>query len=177
VSLTQLNDRTTALEKLTRTPDHANVPDPKKISAMAAQLVELTDAIGSSKHLCHDKKKILTDLKGGLLNRKFSLSREGPFAGSEIVYRTIVEAKSKETEAFLRAKENPHFARVIKIRKLPPEQAESQKRMRATIDVSQSPTYLFCAQMLRTALDELDGVMKSVRDVINGTSQGKSSSK
>lgn len=50
--------------------------------------------------------------------------------------KTPAETKREEAARFLRARSDPVFAKMVRVRQLGPEQVENQKRIRLQVEVS-----------------------------------------
>ncbi|GAA5834325.1 hypothetical protein JCM11251_007959 [Rhodosporidiobolus azoricus] len=75
------------------------------------------------------------------------------------------ETKREEAARFLRAKNDPSFGKMVRVRQLGPEQAENQRRIRLQIEA------------VRTKLEQLEQHMASIKTKVHDEKLGKSSFK
>jgi nucleoporin NUP159 len=108
------------------------------------RLKEITKSLRPNVEALHgqavNQKKKTADLQSQMLKGTNNLDRplrSEPVARPDILgmYRTA-ETKKEEAARFVRAKNDPAFAKMIRIRQLGPEQVEYQRKIRLQMEVS-----------------------------------------
>lgn len=77
----------------------------------------------------------------------------------------IAETKREEAARFIRARSDPEFAKMVRLRQLGPEQVENQKKIRHSIET------------VRTGVEQLENHLAAVKDEVTKARLGRSSFK
>lgn len=75
------------------------------------------------------------------------------------------ETKREEAARFIRAREDPAFAKMVRVRQLGPEQSENQRRIRLQVDA------------VRTKIEQLEEHMLGLKDQLAKEKLGRASLK